>query len=322
MLRTFNVINKKLKQVDIPETDDNSSIRQHLKDSMWVDLQDPTDDERLLIESFHSTDIIPESEDVEEIESSARYFVSDDNIHIHSLFLHHTEGKLKTATVAFILNEQQLLTFRDVELADFRLIRMRARHGFVNAETPTNIMVSILEQKVDDLADAIEDIYKDLEDVSSKVLEETNDLLEDAIDIITRQEDENGKIRMCLMDTQRSITYLQRHIRHHEADFETCREMLRDIETLTGHTAFIFDKINFLMDAAQGFINIEQNQVIKTLSIATVFFMPPTLIASLYGMNFQFMPELSLKYGYLLALSIMVVSALIPYIYFKRKKWL
>lgn len=319
MLRTFTVKNKKLKQTDIPEIGD---ISQHIKSSMWIDLQDPSDEERALVESFHSSDNIPESEDVEEIESTARYFTSDDNIHVHSLFLVHAEGKLKTATVAFILNEQQLVTFRDVELADFRLIRMRARHGFVNAETPTNIMVSILEQKVDDLADAIEDIYKDLEDVSSKVLEESNDLLEDAIDIITRQEDENGKIRMCLMDTQRSIGYLQRHIRHHEADFETCREMLRDIETLMGHTTFIFDKINFLMDAAQGFVNIEQNRVIKTLSIATLFFMPPTLVASLYGMNFQFMPELSFKYGYLLALGIMISSSLGTYIYFKAKKWL
>ncbi len=314
MLRTFTIIHNKLKQTEIPESD----IKQHIKSSEWVDLQDPTDEERLLVEE-NIQNVIPDSDAVEEIESTARYFVENDNIHIHSLFLQHQDGRLNTVTVAFILKKDQLLTYRDVELADFRLIRLKARSNRVEASTPTNIMVSILEQKVDDLADAVEDIYKDLEGVSSSVLEENEDKLDDTIEMITRQEDENGKIRMCLMDTQRSVTYLQRHIKKSEQDYETCQEMLRDIDSLTRHTQFLFDKINFLMSAAQGFINIEQNQIIKTLSVATVFFLPPTLVASLYGMNFRFMPELTWKYGYVFALGAMLVSGLATYWYFKRK---
>ncbi len=319
MIRTFTIVNGKLKETDLPE--DISKQSEHIKNSMWVDLIDLSDDERDMIESIDIKDSIPESDDMEELESSSRYFINNGSIHIHSLFLQHFEGSLQTATVAFILKNKMLLTYRDVELADFRLLRLRARRGYIEATTPTNIMVALLEQKVDDLADAVEDIYKDLEGVSSSVLDENEDKLEDTIDVITRQEDENGKIRMCLMDTQRSVTYLQRHIKNSE-DYEICKEMLRDIETLNGHTNFLFEKVNFLMSAAQGFINIEQNQSIKTLSIATVLFLPSTLVASLYGMNFKFMPELALRYGYFFALGLMVLSTVITFWYFKFKKLL
>ena len=98
--------------------------------------------------------------------------------------------------------------------------------------------------------------------------------------------------------------------------------MIRDLETLMAHTNFVFEKINFLMDSAQGFINIEQNQIIKIFSIAAVVFLPPTLVASIYGMNFEHMPELHFEYGYPLALILMVISGFAPYFYFKRKGWL
>lgn len=319
MIKTFNIIDKKLKETPLPE---EPLLREHLMNADWIDVQEPDESELELIQSLNISSILPDAEEVEEIESTARYFTNDGNIHIHSLFLHHAEGTVKTATVAFILTEKHLLTFRDVELADFRLLRLRARRGFVNASDPTNIMVSLLEQKVEDLADAIEDIYKDLELVSTGVLAKNDEDLEETIELITRQEDENGKIRLCLMDTQRSVTYLQRHIRQHEKDFETCREMLRDIESLTGHTQFLFDKVNFLMSAAQGFINIEQNQIIKVLSVAAVYFLPATLISSIYGMNFGFMPELNLKYGYYYTLGLMLLSAGAAHWYFKWKKLL
>jgi len=124
------------------------------------------------------------------------------------------------------------------------------------------------------------------------------------------------------MDTQRSISFLQRHLREHFELQETAREIKRDVDTLMSHTAFLFDKINFLMDSTQGFINIEQSQIIKTFSIAAVVFLPPTVIASIYGMNFDFMPELHWKYGYLMALGIMVMAGIAPYWYFKHKDWL
>ena len=104
--------------------------------------------------------------------------------------------------------------------------------------------------------------------------------------------------------------------------FEQARQILRDIDSLDGHTTFLFDKINFLMDATVGFININQNKIIKLFSVASVAMLPPTLVASMYGMNFQFMPELQWKFGYPWALALMVASALLPMWYFRRRGWL
>jgi magnesium transporter len=104
--------------------------------------------------------------------------------------------------------------------------------------------------------------------------------------------------------------------------FDEARQILRDIDSLDSHTAFLFDKINFLMDATVGFININQNKIIKIFSVASVALLPPTLIASLYGMNFQYMPELSQKWGYPFALIMMIASAVVPMWYFRRRGWL
>jgi magnesium transporter len=224
--------------------------------------------------------------------------------------------------VAFILQNDRLITLREGALPDFRLLRMRARHGQVAAHSPQELLVLIFEQKVENLADALEDIHRKLEEVSYLVLEEIDSDLENAIDKLAQLEDSNGKIRLCLMDTQRSISFLQRHLRHHPDLQETAREIMRDVDTLMSHTTFLFDKINFLMDSTQGFINIAQNKIIKIFSIAAVVFLPPTLVASIYGMNFQNMPELNLQLGYPGALCLMLLSGIAPYWFFKRKGWL
>ena len=221
-----------------------------------------------------------------------------------------------------ILQKDRLITLREGALADFRLLRMRARRGQVEAHSPQELVVIIFEQKVENLADALEDIHRKLEEVSYLVLEEIDSDLENAIDQLAKLEDSNGKIRLCLMDTQRSISFLQRHLRNHPELQDTAREIMRDVETLMSHTTFLFDKINFLMDSTQGFINIAQNKIIKIFSIAAVVFLPPTLVASIYGMNFQYMPELNLQLGYPGALGLMLLAGVSPYWFFKRKGWL
>nr|HPQ96428.1 CorA family divalent cation transporter [Thiolinea sp.] len=125
-----------------------------------------------------------------------------------------------------------------------------------------------------------------------------------------------------LMDTQRDISFLLRHLRENPEYLETMREVMRDIEGLMSHTTFLFDKINFLMASTQGFISIQQNQIIKIFSIASVVFLPPTLVASLYGMNFKHMPELDWLLGYPWAIGLMIISAMAPYLFFKHKGWL
>ena len=139
---------------------------------------------------------------------------------------------------------------------------------------------------------------------------------------IARQEDLNGRIRRNVMDTRRAVSFMMRSKMLNAEQFEEARQILRDIDSLDSHTAFLFDKINFLMDATVGFININQNKIIKIFSVASVALLPPTLIASVYGMNFKFMPELELQYGYAYALTLMVASAIGPMLYFRRRGWL
>jgi magnesium transporter len=139
---------------------------------------------------------------------------------------------------------------------------------------------------------------------------------------IARQEDLNGRIRRNVMDTRRAVSFMMRSRMLNAGQFEEARQILRDIESLDNHTAFLFDKINFLMDATVGFININQNKIIKIFSVASVALLPPTLVASLYGMNFQHMPELSQPWGYPFALTLMGASALVPMWYFRKRGWL
>lgn len=317
MLRLFRFENGLVTEMTV----DNDLLPSQLSSADWIDAQESTDEEKALLQTFLRTEL-PQSDDVEEIEASSRCFVDQSGTHIHALFLAQTEGRHHTVSVAFILQNKRLVTIREDEVADFRLLRLRARRSQVEAHTPTDLLVTILDQKVENHADGLEDLLRALEAVSHMVLEVEDADLEDAIEDLARLEDSNGKMRLCLMDTQRDISFLLRRLRK-EADLsDRLRETLRDIETLMSHTSFVSDKINFLMDSTRGFINLEQNQIIKIFSIAAVVFLPPTLVASIYGMNFRFMPELQWLMGYPWALGLMVISGVAPYWFFKRKGWL
>jgi magnesium transporter len=125
-----------------------------------------------------------------------------------------------------------------------------------------------------------------------------------------------------MMDTRRAVSFLMRGRLLSAEQFDEARQILRDIESLDGHTAFLFEKINFLMDATVGFININQNKIIKIFSVASVVFLPPTLIASIYGMNFRILPELNWSFGYPFAMLLMIASAITPFWYFRKRGWL
>ncbi|MFN3785980.1 MAG: CorA family divalent cation transporter, partial [Thiothrix sp.] len=209
MLRFFDFVDGKLveyKQDVVPENG-------------WIDAIVPSDEERDHLELLLHTEL-PESDDVEEIESSARYFTDGSGIHVHSLFITQSEGRLDTTTVAFILQPERLITVREEELADFRLLRMRARRGQVEVRSPRHLLLTIFEQKIENLADTIEDLLHELEVISHKVLEENDTDLESVIDDLAALEDGNGKIRMCLMDAQRSVSFLQRQLRDTQAGQE------------------------------------------------------------------------------------------------------
>ena len=144
----------------------------------------------------------------------------------------------------------------------------------------------------------------------------------EALSAIAREEDLNGRIRRNVMDTRRAVSFMMRSRLLNAEQFEEARQILRDIDSLDSHSTFLFDKINFLMNATVGFININQNKIIKIFSVASVALLPPTLIASIYGMNFKAIPEFEWRYGYVYAIGLMIASVAAPFIFFRRKGWL
>jgi magnesium transporter len=317
MIRLFSIKGNLLHEI----TFEAGNIESALQTACWVDALSPTDEERDLLERLLKTEV-PEADDIDEIEDSARCFIDPAGTHVYTLYLTQDEGRFDTVSVACILQTEKLITIREDKLADFRLFCMRAKRGQIGISNPAQLLISLMEQKVESLADTVEDLHTRLESIGATVLNDPSDKPEDIVSLLANAEDSNGKVRLCLMDTQRNISFLQRHLRSGIDVHETSREIAKDIDTLLSHSTFLFDKINFLMNFMQGYINIQQNQIIKTFSIAAVVFLPPTLVASSYGMNFAIMPELSWTFGYPLAIGLMILSGIAPYWYFKRKGWL
>jgi len=234
--------------------------------------------------------------------------------------------------VAFILNQHNqdlkskgvLFSIHDEDVPVFRLLRLRARRAPGLIEDAKEVLLKLYDADAEYSADTLENIYDQLEKAGKLVLSEdvTDALAGEVLGAIARQEDLNGRIRRNVMDTRRAVSFMMRSKMLSIDQFEEARQILRDIESLDNHTAFLFDKINFLMDATVGFININQNKIIKIFSVASVALLPPTLIASIYGMNFQFMPELNASWGYPYAIVLMIASALVPMWYFRRRGWL
>ncbi|MBA4263262.1 MAG: magnesium and cobalt transport protein CorA, partial [Comamonadaceae bacterium] len=276
---------------------------------------------------------IPEDAMDEDIEESARFFEEDNGeLHVRSDFLIDDEENPRAVRVAFILNEHNdqlksrgvLFSIHDEDVPVFRLLRMRARRMPGLIENAKDVLLMLFDADAEYCADTLEDIYDDLEKVSRQVLagEVTDNKAGEALAAIARHEDMSGRIRRNVMDTRRAVSFMMRSRLLSAEQFEDARQILRDLDSLDGHTAFLFDKINFLMDATVGFININQNKIIKIFSVASVALLPPTLIASVYGMNFQHMPELAQEWGYPYALALMVLSAVGPMLYFRKRGWL
>ncbi|MGR6035955.1 MAG: magnesium/cobalt transporter CorA [Candidatus Nitrosoglobus sp.] len=318
MLYGFALHEHRFKQLPLEE--DNGALYQ----AIWIDLLRPTEEERRRVELIYRQNL-PEPNEVEEIEATARFFEDEGGLHLHSYFSHREEGRIDYSTVVFTLSDTRLFTLHDYELPAFRMLRLRARRESDLITDAASILLALFETKLEELADLLEEIHKGLDRVGKLILEENekgNGELEDALDELARQEDHNGKVRLCLMDTQRALTFLLRRSHLNDEQIKQVREILRDVDSLLPHSTFLFEKINFLMDAALSFINIEQNRTIKIFSVVAVVFLPPTLIASIYGMNFDIMPELHWPLGYPMALIIMLISSFAPYLYFKRKGWL
>jgi magnesium transporter len=327
MLNIFTLANGRLFQEEIESLEELSRFQ-----PIWVDLESPTLEEKRWVKQYYGLSI-PEDAMDEDIEESARFYEEDNGeLHIRSDFLIADDEEPRAVRVAFILNQANetlrskgvLFSIHDEDVPVFRLLRLRARRAPGLIEDAKDVLLKLFDADAEYSADALEGIYDELEKVSKQVLagEVTDTLAGEVLGDIARQEDLNGRIRRNVMDTRRALSFMMRSRMLGQEQFEDARQILRDIESLDNHTAFLFDKINFLMDATVGFININQNKIIKIFSVASVALLPPTLVASLYGMNFQFMPELQWRMGYPFALALMAASALVPMWYFRKRGWL
>jgi magnesium transporter len=319
MLNVFSLVNGRLFQEEIASLDTLANVK-----PVWVDLEDPTDEEKDWITS-HFGLIIPADAVDEDLEESARFYEEDNGeLHIRSDFLIDDDLTPRNVRVAFIVRNKVLFSIHGEDLPVFRLLRLRARRTPALIEDAKDVLLKLYDTDAEYSADTLEGIYDGLEKVSARVLkEDVNDAAAgEALAAIAREEDLNGRIRRNVMDTRRAVSFMMRSRILNAEQFEEARQILRDIDSLDSHTAFLFDKINFLMDATVGFININQNKIIKIFSVASVGLLPPTLIASIYGMNFKYMPEIDQVWGYPFALVLMLGSVAAPFIYFRRKGWL
>jgi magnesium transporter len=320
MINVFVLQNGRLNQVPIASRSDLENV-----EAVWVDLNDPTDEERAWVKAKYDV-VLPGEDEVSDIEASARYYEGENgDLHLRTDFLLEEEdGPSRIVTVAFILSKKVLFSVHVDDLPVFRLVRLRARSRPGSIEDYMDVLLDLYATDAEYSADALEGIYQSLEAVSQRVLQKefTDQDAAAALNAIAHEEDLNGRIRRNMMDTRRAVSFLMRGRLLNSEQFEEARQILRDIESLDGHTSFLFDKVNFLMDATVGFININQNKIIKIFSVASVAFLPPTLIASIYGMNFEFLPELHWSFGYGWSLTLMVVSAIAPFLYFRHRGWL
>src|SRR3954451_19177235 len=319
MLNVFSLANGRLFQEEIESLEALAGVR-----PVWVDLDAPTAEEKGWIAQHFGVTIPADAVD-DDLEESARFYEEDNGeLHIRSDFLIDDDETPRNVRVAFILFQGVLFSIHGEELPVFRLLRLRARRIPALIEDAKDVLLKLYDADAEYSADRLEGIYDGLERVSARVLTQDVDdkAAGAALTAIAREEDLNGRIRRNVMDTRRALSFMMRSRMLNAEQFEDARQILRDIDSLDSHTAFLFDKINFLMDATVGFININQNKVIKIFSVASVALLPPTLIASIYGMNFQFMPELDWSFGYPFAIVLMIASVAAPFIYFRRKGWL
>jgi magnesium transporter len=281
-MNAFELKDGKLRQVPIESRKDLEGVK-----PIWIDLLGASKAERAYV-GAHFGLALPDPGDVMDLEVSSRYHIEENGeLHLLSNFLLDREGNSRSVPVAFIVHQGILFSLRNEELPVFRLQRRRARTQAGYVTDCTDVLLDLYGADVEYSADSLEDIYATLGKVGRQVLSETISDTEAAAILgdIAEEEDLNGRIRSNILDTQRAINFLMRGKILSQAQFDDAKQILRNIESLNSHTSFLFDKINFLMDATIGFININQNKRINQLTVFGVVFMPINILAGMGGMS-------------------------------------
>jgi magnesium transporter len=331
MIRAFVVDNGRLRQV--PDLFDVHA------QVVWADLVGPTKDEEDAIERWVGVGI-PTRDEMEEIEISSRLYAENGAYFMTaSLPAHSGEDGHTMGPVSFVLAKGKLITVRYHEPRAFQTFPMRAESVDLNCTDGHAILVALLEAIVDRLADLLERASGDVLEISHGIFHPTEKKASKRDRGFQRILHQIGKEELFISNIQDSLVSLQRvssflanigmkdegaaKKNKEHTDLRTRVKVLsRDVSSLAGHAESLSQKITFLLDATLGMINIEQNAIIKIVSVAAVVFLPPTLVASVYGMNFTHMPELEWVYGYPIAIGVMLLAAILPFWWFKGKGWL
>jgi len=300
-----------------------------LDDSLWLDLLFPTKEEEVLVETLLGF-CIPTRAEMVEIELSSRLYAEENALFMTGAMIAQSSSSDPLLDpVTFILTKERLITIRYIEPQSFKLFTSQLpKHNHIHYD-PLILLIELLDATVDRLADILELVVHRVDDYSKKIFKplQHSDERRD-YQTLMQQLGINGdlttKAQESLVTFNRLVAYLMQSpgLKLDKLKETRLTALGKDISSLSDHAYFLATKVNFLLDATLGMVSIEQNNIIKIFSVAAVIFLPPTLIASVYGMNFNFMPELTWKYGYLIAIAVMGVAAWIPYKYFKYRKWL
>jgi magnesium transporter len=300
-------------------------------ETVWLDLVNPTAEDETVIEKILDLDV-PTRDEVREIEASSRFYEENGGTFMTTFIIYFPDMTTPTtATVTFILKENRLVTVRYAEPRAFPAFAARAEKGSVACTSGGAIMAGLIETIIMRTADVIERIQDDVDKLTTSVFNLRTVRRDSSrrLDVLLRQTGKEGDLVSRVLESATSLDRTLHFFRDAAIERGFDQRILqridiaqRDIHSLMEHTRFLTSRISFLLEATLGMISTEQNQIIKLFSVMAVMLMPPTLVASIYGMNFEKMPELKWEYGYPLALLAMVLAAVIPYVYFRRKGWL
>ncbi len=321
MLRTFTLGNGKLCTMEAETAESSTAV--------WYDLFEPTREEETALESRLAIEL-PTRDEMLEIEVSSRLYSEDGATFMTALIPSHTDGDaVLLEPITFILTGRRLVTIRYHEPRAFLTFPQRAAKTDLGLTDGESVLLGLLEVVIDRLADVLERAGRDVDEISRRVFGQRGpDGRKDAnykatLEEIGRKGDLGSNIRDSLATIERLAAYLGPKLRSVDKERrDQLKALVADVHSLSDHSDFIAQKITFLLDATLGLINIEQNAIIKIVSVVAVVFLPPTLVASIYGMNFEIMPELNWSWGYPMAIGLMILSAILPYLFFKRKGWL
>jgi len=300
-----------------------------LCDAVWIDLLHPTKEERLVIKKYIDLKL-PTFEEMQEIEPSSRLYKEGDALFMTATMISKSDSsEPKSDAITLVLKDNKLITVRYIEPLAFSLFIAHLPKLNIEKDHAIYLVISLLEATIDRLADISELIGRGLDTYSQTIFRtQTADTIKLDYKKLLQQLGSNGDLNAKVWESLVSFNRLSGFFGQAEAskfddDMRSRLAMLtKDISALSDQGKFLNSKVNFLLDATLGMVNIEQNNIIKIFSIAAVIFLPPTLIASIYGMNFQSMPELSFRFGYPLSIGLMLLSGWLPYKFFKVKKWL